>query len=433
MPTFNQDDPNTPAVIVKATASPPRQFGAPPRHGIGIRVEATGLDTQAIQAGSAEDTAVQAVSQNGVAIHAVSGPGAILGSLPLVDSGPSGATIFSIATAANVNTFWGRNDAGGKAAIFEGSVQILNAKASQLVDTGVLDVRGAEGATAVHATSDKIAVQGTGPDSTLGFLAGTAPNVNQRAGVYGESQAQGVVGVSNGSAGNGVFGLTHSTGFGAMVGAGVAGNSAGGRGTGVHGHTSTGVGVLGTSDGSGPAGRFEGNVTVTGNHECGGDFTVARNFIVNGSLAGTLKIAAGGDIQFADCAEDFEVAELADAGPGTLMALNEDGLAVPCTQEYDTRVVGIVSGAGTFRPGIILGRTESEAPAVPLALIGKAFCKVDADYGAICIGDLLTSSPTDGHAMVAADRSRALGAIIGKALRSLSSGRGIVPVLIWSR
>jgi hypothetical protein len=381
MPTFNQDDPNTPAVIVKATASPPRQFGAPPRHGIGIRVEATGLDTQAIQAGSAEDTAVQAVSQNGVAIHAVSGPRAILGSLPLVDSGPSGATIFSIATAANVNTFWGRNDAGGKAAIFEGSVQILNAKASQLVDTGVLDVRGAEGATAVHATSDKIAVQGTGPDSTLGFLAGTAPNVNQRAGVYGESQAQGVVGVSNGSAGNGVFGLTHST----------------------------------------------------GNHECGGDFTVARNFIVNGSLAGTLKIAAGGDIQFADCAEDFEVAELADAGPGTLMALNEDGLAVPCTQEYDTRVVGIVSGAGTFRPGIILGRTESEAPAVPLALIGKAFCKVDADYGAICIGDLLTSSPTDGHAMVAADRSRALGAIIGKALRSLSSGRGIVPVLIWSR
>jgi hypothetical protein len=50
MPTFSQDDPKIPAVTVKATASPPPQFGAPVLHGVGIQVTATGRDTQAIQA-----------------------------------------------------------------------------------------------------------------------------------------------------------------------------------------------------------------------------------------------------------------------------------------------------------------------------------------------------------------------------------------------
>jgi hypothetical protein len=66
----------------------------------------------------------------------------------------------------------------------------------------------------------------------------------------------------------------------------------------------------------------------------------------------------------------------------------------------------------------------------PLALVGKVWSKVDADYGSIDVGDLLTTSPTPGHAMRAADPARAFGAVLGKALGELTSGRGLLPVLV---
>jgi hypothetical protein len=57
-------------------------------------------------------------------------------------------------------------------------------------------------------------------------------------------------------------------------------------------------------------------------------------------------------------------------------------------------------------------------------------CKVDADIAPIKAGDLLTTSPTKGHAQKAIDPSKAIGAIIGKALGSLKEGRGKIPVLV---
>lgn len=54
--------------------------------------------------------------------------------------------------------------------------------------------------------------------------------------------------------------------------------------------------------------------------------------------------------------------------------------------------------------------------------------KVDASYGAIQAGDLLVSSDTPGHAMKATDAQ--VGTVIGKALGSLDSGTGIIPVLV---
>jgi hypothetical protein len=46
------------------------------------------------------------------------------------------------------------------------------------------------------------------------------------------------------------------------------------------------------------------------------------------------------------------------------------------------------------------------------------------------VGDLLTTSSCSGHAMKASDPFRAFGAVIGKALRPLASGRGKIPVLV---
>jgi hypothetical protein len=63
-------------------------------------------------------------------------------------------------------------------------------------------------------------------------------------------------------------------------------------------------------------------------------------------------------------------------------------------------------------------------------LLGKVYCKVDAGRGAIEIGDLLTTSPTPGHAMKADDPLKAFGAMLGKALGPLAEGRGLIPILI---
>jgi hypothetical protein len=65
-----------------------------------------------------------------------------------------------------------------------------------------------------------------------------------------------------------------------------------------------------------------------------------------------------------------------------------------------------------------------------VALLGKVYCKVDAQYSPIEVGDLLASSPTPGHAMKAADPLKAFGSVIGKALRPLQAGQGLVPVLV---
>ena len=62
--------------------------------------------------------------------------------------------------------------------------------------------------------------------------------------------------------------------------------------------------------------------------------------------------------------------------------------------------------------------------------MGKVYCKVDARYAPIQIGDLLTTSFTKGCAMKAEDPMKAFGAVIGKALGSIKDGIGMIPVLV---
>ncbi len=62
--------------------------------------------------------------------------------------------------------------------------------------------------------------------------------------------------------------------------------------------------------------------------------------------------------------------------------------------------------------------------------MGLLMFLVAADAAPIKIGDLLTTSPTKGHAQKVLDPSQALGAIIGKALAPLEKGNGKIPVLV---
>ncbi len=114
------------------------------------------------------------------------------------------------------------------------------------------------------------------------------------------------------------------------------------------------------------------------------------------------------------------------------MVLGGGGRLRRCSEAYDRRVAGILSGAGTEEPGILLGSKvpTGKARRRPLALSGRVFCRVDANLGTVDAGDLLTTSPTAGHAMKATDLSRSFGAVIGKALVDLRRGRELIPVLV---
>lgn len=145
------------------------------------------------------------------------------------------------------------------------------------------------------------------------------------------------------------------------------------------------------------------------------------------------NVIVTGDVSFfgADCAEHFTIKDEVLANPGTVMAFCGTGELVPCVEPYEKKVVGVVAGAGSLRPGIIMDKQdEGTLRRQPIALVGKVFCQVDASYGSIEIGDLLTSSATPGHAMKASDSTRAFGAIIGKAMAPLRGGLGLIPILI---
>jgi hypothetical protein len=78
----------------------------------------------------------------------------------------------------------------------------------------------------------------------------------------------------------------------------------------------------------------------------------------------------------------------------------------------------------------VLDRVSSAAHRAAIALIGKVCCNVDASYAPIEVGDLLTTSPTMGHAMKANDHTKSSGTILGKALRPLREGQGLIPILV---
>jgi hypothetical protein len=144
-------------------------------------------------------------------------------------------------------------------------------------------------------------------------------------------------------------------------------------------------------------------------------------------------IAVSGDIRLtgADCAEDFTVAETAGIEPGTVVIITEEGKLQKSCEAYDRKVAGVVSGGGNYRPGIVLGQQKGlPEKRLPIALVGKVFCNVDADPAPIGVGDLLTTSSTPGCAMKAREPLKAFGSVIGKALGSLDSGKGMIPILV---
>ena len=161
--------------------------------------------------------------------------------------------------------------------------------------------------------------------------------------------------------------------------------------------------------------------------------TVNGDLYVKSSILTDGNINVKGDIvpTNADCAEEFDLSSNDITEPGTVMVLNEAGNLEQSNQAYDKKVAGIVSGAGNYKPAIVLDKSsKTDNKRIPIALMGKVYCKVDATHSPIEIGDLLTTSQTKGHAMKAEDPLKAFGAVIGKALGSIKEGFGMIPVLV---
>jgi len=171
-----------------------------------------------------------------------------------------------------------------------------------------------------------------------------------------------------------------------------------------------------------PDGRFV--VQNSGNVGIGTNAPSSR-LHVNGDVTVTGDIFLAG----ADCAEHFDAAG-EPPQPGTVVVIDEQGALRESREAYDKKVAGIVSGAGEYRHALVLDKRPGEEGRIPVALVGKVYCKVDAGYSPIEVGDLLTTSGTPGHAMKATEPQKAFGCVIGKALRAVKEGQSLIPILV---
>ncbi len=136
------------------------------------------------------------------------------------------------------------------------------------------------------------------------------------------------------------------------------------------------------------------------------------------------------EIEGMDVAERFPVSDSAEPGMVVEIDPNHPGKLRVARGAYNRRVAGIVSGAGDIPVGAILGSELEAEGAPPIALSGRVWVNCDAREQDVRPGDLLTSSSLAGHAMKATDSVKAQGAIIGKAMGSLTGATGLVLVLV---
>jgi hypothetical protein len=309
-----------------------------------------------------------------------------------------------------------------------------------------------------------VGVQGNGPEAGVSGYSDTGVGVrgfsesSLHAAVFGANngtaftrggadRGAGVVGITTMPFAAGVYGVSNATlvwegrvhgvgVYGAGPEAGLRGHSQSGSGCLVTSETGQGLTVFSTSDvglfaqGGSFAAVLQGAVVVNPSP------SAVANHDINGSLVineGNLFVNKG-DLFLgnADCAEEFDLDGVSTVAPGSVMVLAEGTPEAvrECTMPYDRRVVGIVSGAGRYRPAITLDRRSGAGRRVPLALVGKVYCRVDASFGEIEIGDLLTTSSSVGCAMKATESGAGFGSIVGKALESCREGKGLIRVLV---
>lgn len=375
-----------------------------------------------VEASSVQGTGVAGSSNQG---YGVTGDGAIAG---VMGTSPGGYGVYGAGTTAHIAAVYGFSGLADGGRGVEGHVSGTDAVAvlgNAATGLGVLGTttsgRGVEGRALTGIAvlgvvgNDETSLSGTGR-AVVG-IAGVGTGVDGSSvsgtGVAGASgSATGVVGRSDSGSGmdarstSGVGIWAESTGYEAVHAVTHSGVTAA---VAAYNLNEDGSGAAVFAHKSGPrghAGFFDGPVHVTG------DLTVG----------GAIELLGG-----ADYAEAMPVAPTATVVEGMVVVIDDDGQIRPCAEDYDSRLAGVVSGAGDVPAAVVLDR---QAGGLPVALMGKLWVLADADLGPIRCGDMLTTSASPGHARVVADRSQAFGAVVGKALTPLAAGRGLVRVLV---
>ena len=130
-------------------------------------------------------------------------------------------------------------------------------------------------------------------------------------------------------------------------------------------------------------------------------------------------------------AEPFKMASQ-NIQPGSVVVIDElhPGQLQISSKPYDQRVAGVVSGAGGINPGLTLRQNDALEEGKNVALTGRVYVLADTENGTVEPGDLLTTASEPGHAMKVTEHTRARGAILGKAMSRLTSGQGLVLILV---
>lgn len=167
-------------------------------------------------------------------------------------------------------------------------------------------------------------------------------------------------------------------------------------------------------------------IDTAGNVGMGTDVPLAKLDVRGTTRTCVLTITGGCDL-----AEPFPM-DASNAPKGSVMVIDDEnpGRLKLSDQAYDTRVAGIISGANGINPGISLRQEGVMEDGQNVALSGRVYVHADAAFGSIKPGDLLTTSSTPGHAMKVTRHASAQGAILGKAMSGLKTGRGMVLVLV---
>jgi hypothetical protein len=275
----------------------------------------------------------------------------------------------------------------------------------------------------------KHGVRGEAMGTTAGVFGG---NWGTGYGVRGYSLANhGVYGYSGSSTDYGGY----FSGYNGLYARGTSGNGiyAEGANTG-----QSGAAILAENTGAGVGLWGKGNWGLVA--DATGDGVYAGFFYDDIYVSGKIDVIGTVDPIIG---ERFEVHPDGEYEVGDLLVIDPDSpYLVLSTEANDTKVIGVVGPSVDYRDGelmvIVLGyhgakpdESLDEGSARTVARI-----KVDASQGAIKRGDLLTTSPTPGHAMkaqpvdVGGVEIHRPGTIIGKALESLDSGQGLIEVFI---
>jgi len=147
---------------------------------------------------------------------------------------------------------------------------------------------------------------------------------------------------------------------------------------------------------------------------------------------GDLSVFGKVTVLGSDFAEKFDIKDN-EFDKGMIVSIDPlaPGKLEISTKAYDRNVAGVISGAGDIQTGMLMGQEGTLADGdTPVALSGRVYAYVDASYGEIEIGDLITTSNTYGHGMKAKKMKKSFGAVVGKALEPLQEGKGLILLLV---